>query len=89
METSNNSNEKTPQTKVIKAVNDIAGIISIIGLIGGVFLIIMGFKEGTEGYSYEPHWILIGSGIGVALNAAVIWAVLKMLLAIYSKLDRE
>jgi hypothetical protein len=49
----------------------------------------MGFKEGTGGYGYESHWILIGSGIGVALNAAVIWALLKMLLAIYSKLDME
>lgn len=37
----------------------------------------MGFKEGTGGYGYEPHWILIGSGIGVALNAAVIWALRK------------
>lgn len=80
---------KTAQVNTIKAVNILAAVVLGIGLIGRLVLIIVGLATNTEHFGYSPDWILIGCGLGVAVNFAVVWAVLKMLVAIYSKLDKE
>lgn len=80
---------KSAQINTVKAVNILAAVVLGLGLIGGLVLIIIGFITNTEHYGYSPDWILVGSGIGVAINFAVVWAILKMLVAIYLKLDKE
>ena len=80
---------KSAQINTVKAVNILAAVVLGLGLIGGLALIIIGIATNTEYYGYSPNWLLVGCGIGGAINFAVIWAILKMLVAIYFKLDKE
>lgn len=80
---------KASQVNTIKAVNVLAAVILGIGLIGGLILIIIGLVSNTEHYGYSPDWIVLGCGVAAMLNSAIVWAVLKMLIAIYSKLDKQ
>lgn len=80
---------KSGQINVVKATNIIANIVLGIGLIGGLIAVIIGLVTNTEYYGYSPDWILLGCGFVAIINSAILWAVLKMLIAIYSKLNRE
>ncbi|WP_418671893.1 hypothetical protein [Alistipes putredinis] len=80
---------KSAQINVVKATNVIANIVLGIGLIGGLITVIIGLVTNTEYYGYSPDWILFGCGLAAIVNSAIIWAMLKMLVAIYIRLDKE
>ncbi len=80
---------KSAQISVVKATNIIANTVLGIGLIGGLIAAIIGLMTNTEYYGYRPDWILFGCGLAAIINSAIVWAVLKMLIAIYTKLDNK
>lgn len=80
---------KAARIGVVKATGIIANVVLGIGVIGGLIAVIVGLLTNTEHFGYRPEWILVGCGLAAIVNSAIIWAVLQMLVAIYSKLNSK
>lgn len=80
---------KSARIGIVKATGIIANVVLGIGVIGGLLAVIVGLLTNTEHFGYRPEWILVGSGLAAIVNSAIIWAVLQMLVAIYSKLNSK
>lgn len=74
---------------IVKTTGIIANVVLGIGVLGGVIAILAGLAINNAFVGYRPEWTLIGCGLAAIVNSAIIWAVLQMLVTIYSKLNSK